>query len=738
MNNEKIESIINEAFQLAQKLNHDYVTIEHLSYVLFGFDDIKNLCEFIDHDADMLRNEIYEYIKNNLSDIVNANNVKPKRTVSLERVFNRAFAQAFFSGNLNTRPIDVLLSILSEIESPTVAICKKYGLQKSDVINFLIGEEQSSQMNGGSILQANQKKKTSSIEKYTRNLNHLAEDGKIDPIIGREFQINDIIQTLERKKKNNVILVGESGVGKTAVVEGLAYKIVNGEVSDKVKDYVIYSLDIASLLAGTKYRGDFEERLKDIIEELTKNKNSILFIDEIHMIMGAGSGNTSSIDLANMLKPALQNGEIRCIGSTTYDEYRQTFETDAALVRRFNLVNVDEPTISQAKEILIKNAHIYEDFHKLKIDKEAIEASVDLSVQYMHNKRLPDKAFEVIDSACSRKKIFNKSKRKKISKSDIQFEISKICNIPLENIVSDNNNVQVNVEEVLKNKIFGQEMAISALADAIYISKAGLKSKDKPIGSYLFSGPTGVGKTSVVKELSDQMNMKLIRFDMSEFQEKHTVSKLIGSPPGYVGYNDGSTGSGVLINELQQNPNSIILLDEVEKAHPDVLNIFLQVMDNGFVSSNSGKQVSARNAIIIMTSNLGAAETEKNVIGFGNYTNDDAQDSAINEFFKPEFRNRLDAIIKFDKLDKIVIKQIAVKFLNELYVLAKEKDIELTWDNEIIDWICEKGYNSKMGARPMSRVITDHIKKPLSRKILFNKQNKKYNITLSNNNINIE
>lgn len=740
MNNEKLENIINEAYHLAQDFNHEYVTVEHLAYSLFGFDDISELCEILGQDSDILREEIYSYISNNLDNIKSQTPAKPRKTVSLERVFNRALAQAFFSGNINTRPIDVLLSILSETESPTVIICKKYGFEKSDVVNYILGEERTSTMNTKPATSNASRKSSSAIEKYTRNLNELVELGKIDPIIGREEQIESLIQTLSRKKKNNAILVGESGVGKTAVVEGLAYKIVNGQVPESALEYEIYSLDVGTLLAGTKYRGDFEERLKEILEELAKKPESVLFIDEIHMIMGAGSGNSGGVDLANMLKPALQNGELRCIGSTTYSEYRERFEKDSALVRRFNRIDVEEPSVEQTKEILYKNAEIYEKFHKVKIDKSAIESAVDLSVQFMYNKKLPDKAFEVLDSACARKKVFDKTKKKKISKTEIQLEISKICKIPLETIMSSTaEEKQIDIEDKLKSKIFGQDFAITSLADAIYVSKAGLKSKDKPIGSYLFTGPTGVGKTSVVKELSETLKMKLVRFDMSEFQEKHTVAKLIGSPPGYVGYNDGNSGSGMLINELEQNPNCILLLDEVEKAHPDVLNVFLQVMDNGMVTSSNGKTASARNAIIILTSNLGASESEKNVIGFSGGKHDEAQDLAINNFFKPEFRNRLDAIVKFKKLDQVVIDRIAIKFLTELKDLAKERNINISWTKEVVDWICKKGYNPTMGARPMARVISDHIKKPLSRKMLFDtEKSKKYTITLVDNTINIE
>lgn len=748
MNNPRVENIVNQAFQLAGDHNHQYVTLEHLSAALLGDPEIKELCDHLSCDSTEIGIELNTYIDVNLTDIVTESSVKPKKTVTLERVFNRALAQAFFSGKRAIHTVDLLLSVLAETESPSVYICSKYGLDRESLVQFILNEDvniansansqtkQPSQNSG-----FNKQKRKSVLEKYTTNLNKLAEEGKIDNLIGRELELEQLAQTLTRKKKNNAILVGEAGTGKTAIVEGLALKIENGEVPETIQDYTIYSLNVGALMAGTKYRGDFEERLQEIIEELEKEENCILFIDEIHTIMGAGTGNSGGLDLANMLKPALQNGSIKCIGSTTYSEYRERFEKDSALVRRFHKIDVSEPTADEAKQIISQSIASYEKYHDIKIEKDTIDLVVDLSIQFLYNKKLPDKAFDLIDSACARKRIQKKNRRTKLKLTgeDIKIEVAKICKIPV-NMVTTNKTKEetIDVESKLKELVFGQDAAISTLADSVYISQAGLKSKNKPIGSYLFTGPTGVGKTELTKALAETMKLTLVRFDMSEYQEKHTVAKLIGSPPGYVGYSDGNQGSGALINELEQNPNCILLLDEVEKAHPDVLNVLLQIMDNGMITGSNGKKVSARNSVIIMTSNLGAADSEKNVIGFSGGKHDEEQDTAVKRFFSPEFRNRLDAVVKFKKLDKKYINKIAEKFLKELQDLAKERNVKLEWDNSIVEWVSEKGFDPLMGARPMARVVNEHIKKPLSRKMLFGDPVKKIMIKLTENSINIE
>lgn len=737
MTSKHLEIVIEKAFEIAENHNHIYVTIEHLTSALFTEKTITDLCDKIKCDHKQLKQELDDYITNHLSDLKSDTKNKPRKTMSLERVFNRALAQAIFTGKGSIQAIDILLSVLSENDSPSVLICNKFGMEKESIFDLVLSETEMKQSRQVDPFNVSNGPNKNVLETYATNLNDAAFENKIDPIIGREEHIKKVIQTLVRKKKNNAILVGDSGVGKTAIVEGLAHMIVNNQVPSEIEDYIIYSLDIGSLIAGTKYRGDVEERLKSIIDYLEKEENVILFIDEIHMIMGAGSGNTGGMDVANLLKPALQNGKIRCIGATTYDEYREKFERDNALNRRFNKVDVEEPSAEEAKQILAQSISYYEQHHGVKYNKSALSAAVDLSIDHMFNKRLPDKAFEIIDSAGARKKLFGNNNR--ITENDIRLEVSKLCNIPVKSLKTKETKSDdlIDLETAIKSSVYGQDDAIDILVDSYYISKAGLKQKNKPIGSYLFTGPTGVGKTEVCRALANSLNIPLVKFDMSEYQEKHSVSKFIGSPPGYVGYSDGGQGNGALINKLEENPSCVLLLDEIEKAHPDVTNILLQLMDDGIITSSNGKTTSARNAIIILTSNLGAADSEKNMIGFESKENSTAQDDAVKKYFTPEFRNRLDAIIKFNKLGKTVIHNISEKFMNEVKELANEQKVKISWTNDVIEWISEKGFDPLMGARPMNRVISNYIKKPLSRKILFDTDNKSFKIEVVDNKINI-
>jgi ATP-dependent Clp protease ATP-binding subunit ClpA len=639
-----------------------------------------------------------------------------------------------FNGRQYVTPVDLLLSILAEKNSYATVICNSCGLTREGILEYISDNNEKEE-------QATQRSKAEQVlSKYTVNLNKEAKSSKLDNLIGRETEVEMLVQTLVRRKKNNVVLVGDAGVGKTAIAEGLAQRIVDKDVPETIATHTIYSLDIGALLAGTKYRGDFEERMKEILDVLEDYDDAILFIDEIHMIMGAGSAGQGAMDVANLLKPALQKGRLRCIGSTTYEEYREKFEKDRALARRFYKIDVPEPTPSEAKQIVKQSVDKYEAYHNLQITHEAISAAVDLSVQYLYDKKLPDKAFDVIDSAFARQRIAEPDKRiQTIDEDLIKLEISKIARLPLDTIVNvkKRETQMINIEERLRERVFGQDEAIDLLADAVYISKAGLKSKDKPVGTYLFTGPTGVGKTETAKAISELLNMNLVRFDMSEYQEKHTVAKLIGAPPGYVGYGDGSQGSGALINELEKTPNCVLLLDEVEKAHPDVLNVLLQVMDNGMVTSSDGKSVSARNAIVILTSNLGAADSEKNVIGFGGGKHDGAQDKAVKNFFAPEFRNRLDATVKFNKLSRSHINRVTDKFLTELKYMVKDRNIEFTWTPAVTDWLSDRGFSETMGARPMAREINENIKKPLARKLLFdlNQEHKLIEVDIVNNEI---
>jgi len=734
MSNERIELLVTKAFKIAEDFEHEYVTLEHLLCVLFEDEKIIDLVVNVGGDPLAICDHAYAYCGNELEQIKVKSDGGPRKTMALERMFNRAFTQSMFNGRQSVTPVDLLLSILAEKNSYATVICNSCGLTREGILEYISDNNEKEQ-------QANQRSKAEQVlSKYTVNLNKEAKSSKLDNLIGRETEVEMLVQTLVRRKKNNVVLVGDAGVGKTAIAEGLAQRIIDKNVPETIATHTIYSLDIGALLAGTKYRGDFEERMKEILDVLENYDDAILFIDEIHMIMGAGSAGQGAMDVANLLKPALQKGRLRCIGSTTYEEYREKFEKDRALARRFYKIDVPEPTPSEAKQIVKQSVDKYEAYHNLQITHEAISAAVDLSVQYLYDKKLPDKAFDVIDSAFARQRIAEPDKRVQTIDEDlIKLEISKIARLPLDTIVNvkKRETQMINIEERLRERVFGQDEAIDLLADAVYISKAGLKSKDKPVGTYLFTGPTGVGKTETAKAISELLNMNLVRFDMSEYQEKHTVAKLIGAPPGYVGYGDGSQGSGALINELEKTPNCVLLLDEVEKAHPDVLNVLLQVMDNGMITSSDGKSVSARNAIVILTSNLGAADSEKNVIGFGGGKHDGAQDKAVKNFFAPEFRNRLDATVKFNKLSRSHINRVTDKFLTELKYMVKDRNIEFTWTPDVTDWLSNRGFSETMGARPMAREINENIKKPLARKLLFdlNQEHKLIEVDIVNNEI---
>ncbi len=733
MSEERLQKIVQNAFVQAQSRQHEYVTLEHLLVSLLDDDDIVQLLEEMSVPLQNLSNDVTAYLDNEIEssedDIDTA-----KKTITLERVFQRAVAQSYFVGRATPTPVDVLISILSENNSHAAHFCMEHGITKEALSELLVESIREQEVTPDGVAAAGGKRgqRQSALDQFAVNLNNQAKDGKIDDLIGRQWEVESLVQTLARRKKNNVVLVGDPGVGKTAIAEGLAKRIVDENVPETIEGKTIYSLDVGLLLAGSKYRGDFEERMKDVLNELEDKPDSILFIDEIHMIMGAGSGGQNAMDVANLIKPALQRGSLRCIGSTTVDEYQEKFEKDAALKRRFERVNVNEPTVAEAKEILRSSMSAYEEFHGMRITEEAVETAVDLSVQFMHDKRLPDKAFDLVDSAFARARTFPERvamndgeevevNAEFIDKAEIEYECARIARVPLEVIARVDKGAKdvVDVEAGLKITVFGQDDAITTVSDAVYMAQAGLKDKDRPMGSYLFTGPTGVGKTETAKALSNLLGMPLVRFDMSEFMEKHTVSRLIGSPPGYVGYGDGKAGNGLLVTAIENNPNAVLLLDEVEKAHPDVMNICLQLMDEGTVTSSSGKKVNARNILLIMTSNVGAADAAKNKIGFGDTDNSSAADDALNRFFTPEFRNRLDAIVRFQKLGQDQVKQIAEKFLAELRENAAEREVELSWDEDVLEWLSKKGFDPTMGARPMKRAIADHIKKPLARKMLF-------------------
>ena len=709
---EELKLVFDKAVKDARKLEHEYVTLEHLLFAMMCEDKFYSMLEGYGADVSYIKSNLEHHLKNNCEELhVDGTKHKPKKTQTVERVLNRAFTQVLFAGKTNIELTDILLSSLNESKSISTYFLEKAGVEKNsfaDYINSEVYEDESEEISADA---------AKALNNYTDNLNKQVSKGKVDPVIGRSEELEQIALVLGRRSKNNVLLVGDPGVGKTAIAEGLAWNIVNDQVPNFLKEYEVYNLDISGMLAGSKYRGDFEERLKLVLEALTKKDKCILFIDEAHMMSGAGAGGKNdSNDLANMLKPALAKGNLKVIANTTWEEYRKYFEKDRALMRRFQRVTVDEPTPEVTKDILHGIKKYYEDYHNTTITDEAIEASVKLSVKYQSDKKLPDKAIDLIDVACSRFKIKNQEENKVVGEKEIQFELSKMVNIPEDRVAEKENDNLVHLEENLKGSVYGQDEAIESIVDKILVAQAGLKPDDKPIGSFVFMGPTGTGKTETAKQLANQLGVDLIRFDMSEYQEKHSVAKLIGSPPGYVGYEDNA---GVLITKLQENPNCVLLLDEIEKAHPDVSQILLQVMDNGFISGSNGKTADARNAVLILTTNLGAKDAEKNTIGFTDDFEKDYEDKDLKKFFAPEFRNRLDGVITFGRLSKEVMYKIVGKFLVELKGMVEPKGITIEISNDALDALIEKGFDRKMGARPLQRVIDSEIKRPLSRQMLF-------------------
>jgi ATP-dependent Clp protease ATP-binding subunit ClpA len=720
--NNEIEEIILRAGEAARKYRHEYVTLEHLGLSIFQYAPFNEILKKLKFDVDGLVNDLEEYLVN--QDTISTNNQNaPRKTQTLERVFNRALTQVLFHGHNRIKIVDLLLSISLETNSYASYFMIKYGIDRNTIVSLykkFNTESDSKALNAtGSSVAADD-----ILDEFCTNLNAMAEKGEIDPIIGREVELDDMTQILAKRNKANVLLVGDPGVGKTMLAEGLAKNIVEGNVPEYLKGYTVYNLDIGTLLAGSKYRGEFEEKFQQVIKALVDKTKTILFIDEAHQMRGAGSNSSSSVDFSNMIKPALTKGRIKVIASTTWEEYTQSFEKDRALMRRFQRLVVDEPSPTEAKLILTGIKKQFEKFHGAYISDEAIDAAVDYSVKYQTDKKLPDKAIDLIDSACAKQKILynnNLDSEFVLTKSHIIEILSKATKIPVDQIgsSSESNNL-VSLEETIQQNLYGQESAIKTVLEKIYVSKAGMKSLNKPIGSFLFLGPTGTGKTELAKLVAENLNMKLLRYDMSEYQEKHSLAKLIGAPPGYVGYDDGNLGGGLLISAIEQSPNSIILFDEVEKAHPDVSNLLLQFMDEGFITSSNGKKADARNTILIMTSNLGAADSERNTIGFGDSLQKTGEDDrAVKEFFKPEFRNRIDAICKFDYLDQLSMRKIVAKFINELNELLSDRRIKIRLTESAVDHLIQKGFDKKMGARPLGRAINNLIKVPISKKILF-------------------
>lgn len=709
--NKELEEIFENAVGVATVNNHEYVTLEHFLYsMLNNTVFVKTLTDF-GADVPYLKENLENYIHAALADISNPKNDKPKKTSAIDRVLNRAFTQVLFSGRQIIDPIDCFVSMMSEKKSHAAFFIRKANIDKDKFIKYVTDDVSRDDDTMSAQVSAQLDKV---IGQFCEDLTDRAKNKKIDPVIGREKEIEEIQLILARRVKANAILIGDPGVGKTSIAEGLAKKIVEGVVPSFIKDHSVYSLDISGLLAGSKYRGDFEERLKNVLTAIERKGNCILFIDEAHMMNGAGAGNGNTNDMANMLKSTLAKGTMKVIASTTWEEYRKHFEKDRALMRRFQRVVVDEPSEATTIKIIKGLKKYYEKHHNVKITSQAITDSVKYSVKYMSDKKLPDKAIDLIDRACARFTIKDQHDGV-VDSNEIMFEVSKVAGLPFEQVSNKESMNLAHLDKNMRAKVFGQDKAIESLLDKVFIAQSGLKSPNKPIGSFLFVGPTGVGKTAAAEQLALNLGVKLLRFDMSEFQEQHSVSKFIGSPPGYVGFEDNA---GQLVTGIQESPNCVLLLDEVEKAHPAVLTILLQLMDNGFVTGSNGKKADGRNAIIIMTSNLGAADAEKNNVGFGKLEKD-SDSTAVNQFFAPEFRNRLDGVIKFEKLDHETMIRIVKKFIDELNSLVKDKNIFVKPTPAAIELLIKTGFDSKMGARPLHRIIEDRIKKPLSKEILF-------------------
>ena len=717
MFSKELELSIASLFDKAHEANIQYITVEHLLLMILSDYEVKEFFKSEGIQLESIKQDLNEHLKDSI--VKKIDQQKPVQpTLGFQRVLQRAVFHIQSSGKGVVKPINILVAIFSEKESHSVFVLNKYKISRLDVVTYLSHGPKSvegSTQESDDYDDDNSKSITNKNE-FLINLNNQAKNKKIDKVIGRKKEIERLIQILSRRNKNNPLLVGESGVGKTAIAEGLAYLIATGDTPDIIKDSVVYSLDIAGLIAGTKYRGDFEKRLKGVLTFLSKEDKPILFIDEIHTIIGAGSASGSSLDVSNLLKPALGKGQIRCIGSTTFQEYRGIFNQNQALSRRFQKIDVVEPSFDECEEILKGIVDVYEEYHDVSYSEESIKSAVELSSKYINDRFLPDKAIDVIDETGAFKNI-NRSNKKsiKITKDDIEMTISKITKIPEQSISSSDKKNLKNIEENLKRVIFGQDKAVETLSNAIKLSRVGLRDENKTIGSFLFTGPTGVGKTEISKQLSNILGIELIRFDMSEYMERHTVSRLIGAPPGYVGFDQG----GLLTEAIVKTPHCVLLLDEIEKAHPDIFNILLQVMDAGVLTDNNGRKSDFRNVILIMTTNIGAELLSKRNIGFNETSNETDAMNSLNKLFSPEFRNRLDETIQFSYLDKKVILSIVDKFLTKLQAQLDKRNVEVVVSKKVIEWIAENGYDKEMGARPMERFISQNIKKPLVDKLLF-------------------
>lgn len=714
-NNPEIEQIIETAVKLARDKQHEYVLTEHVLMAMLRHTPFRKVLEKYGTNLDRFEQELDQYLDNLLSLVKPNKDVQPRKTNALERCFNRALTQVLFTGRRSITVLDLYLAMMSETNSHAHYFLLKYGVKKAEFAEFYqknynhndvkISDQQANEI----------------LEEHCTNLTALAHANKLEPMIGRSKELEEMIVVLARRFKANVLMVGDPGVGKTAIVEGLAQEINAGRVPEFLKGHEVWGLEIGSLLAGSKYRGEFEEKFKAVIGALEAKKNCILFVDEAHTMKGAGSSSNSTLDFANMLKPAITKGNLKVVASTTWEEYYESFEQDRALMRRFYRVSIDEPDAETTEQILIGLSPRLESFHNVLIETEAITSAVELANRYIHDRKNPDKSIDLIDAASARERVKDRGLIT-ITKDLIMEQLSRVSGVPIDRLQNEKSNKIVELESNIKQKLYGQDQAVDAVLERVYINFSGIGNSKRPIASFLFLGPTGTGKTELAKLLSEHLDMKLLKYDMSEYQEKHTVSSLIGAPPGYVGFEDGNVGGGKLISDLSKNPFSVILFDEIEKAHPDVINIMLQMLDEARITSSGGKTVDLKNSIIIMTSNLGARDNEQNNIGFGqSLEKTGSEDKAMKEFFKPELRNRIDQICKFNKLNPLSIKKIVVKFVDELQTSLTTKNIELTLTESVIEMLAEKGYDPKMGARPLGRKIDELIRIPLSKKILFDR-----------------
>ncbi|MGR2867025.1 ATP-dependent Clp protease ATP-binding subunit ClpA [Vibrio vulnificus] len=726
MLNKELESSLNGAFARARDKRHEFMTVEHLLLALLENNAAKEALLACKADLNALRYELDVFIDQTTPLIPDNDETRETQpTLSFQRVLQRAVFHVQSSGRSEVTGANVLVAIFSEQESHAAYLLKKNDISRLDIVNYIshgitkasgASDDSSSSDSFGSDSSSEENSSEERLESFATNLNQVAKDGHIDPLIGRDKELERTIQVLCRRRKNNPLLVGEAGVGKTAIAEGLAWRIVEGSVPDVIKDSVIYSLDIGSLLAGTKYRGDFEKRFKTILKQLEKEKDAILFIDEIHTIIGAGAASGGQVDAANLIKPLLSGGKLRCIGSTTYQEYSNIFEKERALSRRFQKIDVVEPSLDDTTKILMGLKSKYEAHHDVRYTNKALRAAVELSAKYINERHLPDKAIDVIDEAGARSRLTPASRRKKtVGVADIEAMVAKMARIPEKSVSSSDKDILKSLDDKMKMLVFGQDAAIDVLCEAIKLSRAGLGAENKPVGSFLFAGPTGVGKTEVTVQLSKLLGIELLRFDMSEYGERHSVSRLIGAPPGYVGYDQG----GLLTDAVIKHPHAVVLLDEIEKAHPDIFNLLLQVMDNGTLTDNNGRKADFRNVILVMTTNAGVAETEKKSIGLIQQDHSYDAMAEIKKVFTPEFRNRLDNIIWFNSLDEAIIHQVVDKFIVELQVQLDARGVSLEVSEDARHWLANKGYDKAMGARPMSRVIQDKLKKPLANELLF-------------------